>query len=415
MLMTAEERARVETLSTLARCNPFLPERKVHERATLGDAFEDVSPVWSKHLDRQNPNVVKIAARAEPLMRSLEKRQSLGQKPTEEEHRLIEEVVFYLLYGRFEEAFERAMSKPDVATLITGPSGTGKEIVARAIGLSRFIPFEPRRKRFVLDAGDTFFALNLSALAPTIIESELFGHRRGAFTGALTDRKGWLALCPALGTVFLDEIGEVDPTIQVKLLRVLQTREFQPIGDTKTQAFAGKIVAATNRDLATEMTSGRFREDLYYRLCSDLITTPSLKEQLRDTPDDLNDLVRFIARRVVGKEESETVTKEVLEWIESHLERDYAWPGNVRELEQCVRNIVIRNAYRPAAIGGETNSVVDLDRAELSAEELLSQYCAVVYARTGSYVDTARKLGLDRRTVKSKVEAFHRRRPSTTG
>ena len=271
----------------------------------------------------------------------------------------------------------------DVATLITGPSGTGKEIVARAIGLSRFIPFEPRRKRFVLEAGDTFFALNLSALAPTIIESELFGHRRGAFTGALTDRKGWLALCPPLGTVFLDEIGEVDPTIQVKLLRVLQTREFQPIGDTKTQAFAGKIVAATNRDLATEMTSGRFREDLYYRLCSDLITTPSLKEQLRDTPDDLNDLVRFIARRVVGKEESETVTTEVLEWIESHLERNYAWPGNVRELEQCVRNVVIRNAYRPAAIGGETNSVVDLDRAELSAEELLSQYCAVVYARTG--------------------------------
>ena len=104
----------------------------------------------------------------------------------------------------------------------------------------------------------------------------------------------------------------------------------------------------------------------------------------------------------------------MLEWIESHLERNYAWPGNVRELEQCVRNIVIRNAYRPAAIGGETNSVVDLDRAELSAEELLSQYCAVVYARTGSYVDTARKLGLDRRTVKSKVEAFRKRRPSTT-
>ena len=302
----------------------------------------------------------------------------------------------------------------DVATLITGPSGTGKEIVAQAIGLSRYIPFEPRQKRFVLDAGDAFFALNLSALAPTIIESELFGHRRGAFTGALTDRKGWLALCPALGTVFLDEIGEVDPTIQVKLLRVLQTREFQPIGETKTQTFVGKIVAATNRDLPTEMQSGRFREDLYYRLCSDLITTPSLREQLRDTPDDLHDLVRFIARRVVGKEESETVTKEVLEWIESHLERDYAWPGNVRELEQCVRNIVIRNAYRPAAIGGETGSVVDLDQAELSAEELLSQYCAVVYARTGSYVETARKLGLDRRTVKSKVEAFQKRRPSTT-
>ena len=494
MLMTTEERAMFETLSSLARCNPFLLERKEYERAALGDAFEDVSPIWSKQIDRENPNVVKIAALAEPLARSLCKRVSEGRKPTEDERRLIEEVVFYLLYGRFEEAFERAMAQSDVAfygdfvkaardylpslpervilhwfaflfqirrasyhvfdfvvgkslpaarlrgaiwqsifthdfrrywralfdkmgdvaTLITGPSGTGKEIVAQAIGLSRFIPFEPRQKRFVLDAGDAFFALNLSALAPTIIESELFGHRRGAFTGALTDRKGWLALCPARGTVFLDEIGEVDPTIQIKLLRVLQTREFQPIGDTKTQTFAGKIVAATNRDLASEMRSGRFREDLYYRLCSDWITTPSLREQLRDTPDDLPDLVRFIARRVVGKEESETVTKEVLEWIENHLERDYAWPGNVRELEQCVRNIVIRNTYRPAAIGGETGSVVDLHQSELSAEELLSQYCAVVYARTRSYVETARKLGLDRRTVKSKVEAFHRRRPSAT-
>ncbi len=335
MLMTVEERVMVERLSALARCNPFLPERKEYERAAHGDAFEDVSPVWSKHLDRKNPNVVKIAARAEPLARSLKKRQSDGQKPTEEEHRLIEEVVFYLLYGRFEEAFERAMAKTDVAfygdfvkaardylpnvpervlphwfaflfqvrrasyyifdfvvgkslpaarlrgaiwqsifthdlrryrralfdkmgdvaTLITGPSGTGKEIVARAIGLSRFIPFEPRQKRFALATGDAFLALNLSALAPTIIESELFGHRRGAFPGALTDRKGWLAVCPALGPVFLDESGELDPKIQVKLLRVLQTREFQPIGETKTQTFAGKIVAATNRDLATEMQS----------------------------------------------------------------------------------------------------------------------------------------------------------------
>ena len=91
----------------------------------------------------------------------------------------------------------------------------------------------------MLDLADAFFPLNLSALAPTIIESELFGHRRGAFTGALTDRKGWLAICPELGTVFLDEIGELDPSIQVKLLRVLQAREFQPLGETKTQTFVG--------------------------------------------------------------------------------------------------------------------------------------------------------------------------------
>jgi transcriptional regulator with GAF, ATPase, and Fis domain len=189
--------------------------------------------------------------------------------------------------------------------------------------------------------------MNLSALAPTLIESELFGHRRGAFTGALADRKGFFAICPALGTVFLDEIGDLDPAIQVKLLRVLQTREFQSLGETKTQKFEGKIVAATHRDLA-EMRAGRFREDLYYRLCSDLITTPTLREQLADAPHDLEELVRFVARRIVGQEEADPVTSEVLHWIQSHLGPDYGWPGNFRELEQCVQHPRPQE-YRPTS------------------------------------------------------------------
>jgi len=296
---------------------------------------------------------------------------------------------------------------------VTGPSGTGKELVAQAIGLSGYIPFLPARRRFEIDPALAFFPINLSALAPTLVESELFGHRRGAFTGALSDRKGFLAMCPALGTVFLDEIGELDPAIQVKLLRVLETRTFQPLGDTKGKTFAGKIVAATNRDLAAEMRSGRFREDLYYRLCSDLIATPALKDQLHDAPGDLHDLVLFIARGVVGLDEADTVTEEVLDWIETHLGLDYAWPGNVRELEQCVRNVVIRKEYRPALVtDGDAPSAVDLATATLTAEELVERYCAAVYQRTGSYLETARRLGLDRRTVKSKVEAFNRRRQS---
>ena len=211
--------------------------------------------------------------------------------------------------------------------------------------------------------------------------------------------------------MFLDEIGDLDPAIQLKLLRVLQSRAFQPLGDTKSQTFDGKIVAATNRDLAPEMRAGRFRDDLYYRLCSDLITTPSLKDQLRDAPDDLHDLVRFIANRVVGRDEAEPLTEEVITWIRGHLGSDYAWPGNVRELEQCVRNIVIRKEYRPtAAIDDGASSVVDLDSARLTADELVEKYCAVVYERTGNYLETARRLGLDRRTVKSKVEAYNKRR-----
>ena len=499
--MTAEQRRLLTTLSALARCNPFLPERIEYERQALGDAFEEVSLVWSKRLDRKNPNVVKVAERAESLAMTLRARLVEGQKPSIDDTQLYLELVFYLLYDRFRERLESAMSAPevvfyddfleqarfyvsilppriaadvdaelphwfaflfqvrrashhifdfivgsslpaarlrgaawqsifthdlrryrrllfgkmsDIATLVTGESGTGKELVAQAIALSGYIPFQPKRKQFEIDLGQAFFPLNLSALAPTLVESELFGHRHGAFTGALSDRKGFLAVCPALGTVFLDEIGDLDPAIQVKLLRVLQTRTFQPLGDTKSQSFEGKIVAATNRDLATEMRTGRFREDLYYRLCSDLITTPSLKEQLRDAPDDLRDLVLFIARRVIGKggsEEAETVTEEVIAWITNHLGLDYDWPGNVRELEQCVRNIIVRKEYRPTLVGRDaSSSVVDLESATLTAEELLEKYCAAVYERTGNYLETARRLGLDRRTVKSKVEAFNRRK-----
>ena len=239
----------------------------------------------------------------------------------------------------------------DVATLICGPSGTGKELVARAIGLARYIPFDLERQAFAQDYAGAFYTLNPSALSPTLIESELFGHRRGAFTGAVQDREGWLEACPPLGTVFLDEIGELDATIQVKLLRVLQTRTFQRLGDTRDRRFSGKIIAATNRDLPREMEAGRFREDFYYRLCSDLIVTPSLADQLRDAPDERRALVAFIARRVAGDSEAESLADETVRWIDAHLGDAYRWPGNVRELEQCVRNVMIRGEYRPPRAG----------------------------------------------------------------
>jgi hypothetical protein len=149
----------------------------------------------------------------------------------------------------------------DYTTLVTGPTGTGKELVAQAIGLSRYIPFDEAKGTFHEDFSGSFYPVNLSALSPTLIESELFGHKRGSFTGAVSDRLGWLEVCPALGTVFLDEIGEVETGIQVKLLRVVQSRTFSRLGETAVQLFKGKIIAATNRDLAEEMRRGRFRQD----------------------------------------------------------------------------------------------------------------------------------------------------------
>jgi hypothetical protein len=293
----------------------------------------------------------------------------------------------------------------DFTTLITGPSGTGKELVARAIALARYIPFDPRSQSFVEDFAGSFHALSVSALSPTLIESELFGHRRGAFTGALEDRSGWLETCPAYGTVFLDEIGEIDPLIQVKLLRVLQTRVFQRLGDTQPRMFRGKILAATNRDLAAEMASGHFRRDFYYRLCSDMIQTPSLREQLRHGPSELLDLVLFIARREAGAE-AESLADEVVAWVDKSVGRDYAWPGNFRELEQCVRNVLLRREYHPPAApaleAGE-ELCQRLTAGALTADELLRAYCKLVYGRCGSYEETARRLKLDRRTVKAKL------------
>jgi transcriptional regulator with PAS, ATPase and Fis domain len=306
---------------------------------------------------------------------------------------------------RYRRALYQRMS--DVASLISGPSGTGKELVAQAIGLARYIPFDPEKQAFVENFAGSFYALNPSALSPTLIESELFGHRRGAFTGAVQDRAGWLEVCRPLGTVFLDEIGELEPALQVKLLRVLQTRTFQRLGDTRDRRFHGKIIAATNRDLANEMAAGRFRKDLYYRLCSDIIATPALEEQLRAASGERGALVRFLARRVAGDAEAEPLAEETERWIDGHLGDSYRWPGNVRELEQCVRNVMIRGECRPphaAPVSGRQRVAEEMLAGSLSADELLRRYCTLVYAQTGSYQETARRLNIDRRTVKDKVD-----------
>ena len=294
----------------------------------------------------------------------------------------------------------------EFATLVTGPSGSGKELVARAIGMSRYAAFDDRRLTFADDGAGSFFPINISALSPTLVESELFGHRRGSFTGAIADRKGWLETCPALGSVFLDELGDLDPAIQVKLLRVIETRTFHPVGDTASMEFRGKLITATNRDLAAFMRQGKFREDLYYRLCSDQIATPSLADQLADSPAVLPDLTLHIARRVAGPEAPD-VAAEVADWIEKHLGPSYAWPGNYRELEQCVKNFLIRRDYRPTHAAPDDPAdalAADTRAGRLTADDLLSRYVTLVYGRTGSYEETARRLGLDRRTVKAKID-----------
>lgn len=295
----------------------------------------------------------------------------------------------------------------DIPTLVCGPSGTGKELVARCIGMSRYIPFDPVRECFVKDFSQDFYPICLSALASSVIESELFGHVKGAYTGATGDRLGFFEVAGPFGTVFLDEIGEVNEDIQVKLLRVLQSRNFQRIGDTKLRCFDGKIIAATNADLVVLMKEGKFREDLYYRLCADKIETPSLQVQIQDDSNELKQLTLHIANRVVGEEMAPSLAEDVWVWMNESLPEDYSWPGNIRELEQCVRNILIRNDYQPArSTHGKPKGGVytALENRSLKLNELIQWYCTTVYSESDGYEDAARKLGVDPRTLKAKVD-----------
>jgi DNA-binding NtrC family response regulator len=296
----------------------------------------------------------------------------------------------------------------DIPTLIIGESGTGKEIVARAIGFSRYISFDENTERFSVDYASTFYPINLSALSPSLIESELFGHVKGSFTGASQNRPGIFETCGPLGTIFLDEIGELDPAIQVKLLRLLQTREFQRIGETKTRHFEGKIIAATHRDLGSAMDAEKFRSDFFYRIAGDVIETPSLRRQLQEEASDLKRMVHLLAERSLGSEDASHLADEALLWINENLGDSYTWPGNVRELEQCVRSILIRGRYNPPQRQkGQPDGSTLMDTfksLDWSADDLLRNYCTAHYSKSRNYQDVARRLQLDRRTVKEKVD-----------
>ncbi len=220
----------------------------------------------------------------------------------------------------------------DVSTLVLGETGTGKELVARALHE------HSRRKKKPL------LAENCAAVPPNLLESELFGHVKGAFTGAVADRTGHFVAADG-GTVFLDEIGDMPLPMQAKLLRVLQDGEVRPVGSSKVQKVDVRVVAATNKDLAAMCKKGEFREDLYYRL--NVITIPL--PPLRDRPGDLVHLVRFFLGKI-GEELGRSVEISVpaLAALEA-----WKWPGNVRELDNVLRRAAVfaKGAIQPRDIG----------------------------------------------------------------
>ena len=295
----------------------------------------------------------------------------------------------------------------DFSTLLLGETGTGKGSAAAAIGRSEFIPYLSGEHRFAANFAQTFISINLSQFPETLIESELFGHRKGAFTGAIDHHQGVFERCSAHGALFLDEIGEAAVPVQIKLLQVLQERTFTPLGGHEKKRFSGRVIAATNRSLGELRQSGRFRDDFYYRLCSDVIHVPTLRERIQESPAELTQLVSLLVQRTVGAASKELTTF-VLEVLERDLPKVYAWPGNVRELEQAVRRVLLAGAYQPDAEpagnpDAEDRLVARLREGNLSAEELLSAYSSLLYQRLGSYAAVAERTGLDPRTSRKYV------------
>ncbi len=215
----------------------------------------------------------------------------------------------------------QTVAETDSTVLITGKSGTGKELVARALH------FKSKRKN------KPFVALNCGAISENLIESELFGHKKGSFTGAVSDKDGFLKAANG-GTLFLDEISEMPLQLQVKLLRVLQEKEFTPVGTTQSLPVDVRFVASTNRDLQLEITEGRFREDLFFRLNVVEIKLPSLKERVEDIPL-LADHFLNKYRKELGKN-VKAIDSEAM-----HALMNYEWRGEVRELENVIERAVI--------------------------------------------------------------------------
>jgi transcriptional regulator with GAF, ATPase, and Fis domain len=279
--------------------------------------------------------------------------------------------------------FIAKVAPTDSTVLITGESGTGKELAARALHRN-----SPRRNR-------SFVAINCAAIPETLLESDLFGHERGAFTGAVCQKKGRLEVADG-GVVFLDEIGELAPALQVKLLRVLQEREFERLGGTRPIKVDIRLIAATNRDLNEAVRTGGFREDLFYRLAVMQKTMPPLRDRKEDIPTLTRHFVQKYAKRCNVK--LKPVARETMAAL-TH----YDWPGNVRELENAIEralvmgssDVILLEDLPDALVEQDPAAEIDEGKYHASVKALKKQLILDAVGQTrGNYVEAARLLGV---------------------
>jgi len=390
----------IEALTRIHEYNPAIPILIMTAYSSVESAVEAMKAgaydYLTKPLDFDD---LKIT-----LERALEHRRLKEENETLKE-KLQSNVILKNIIGKSPAMKELvdmvALVAPSEATvLITGESGTGKELIARAIHANSHRSKGP------------LVIVNCAALAETLLESELFGHEKGAFTGADRRREGRLVQADK-GTIFLDEIGEMSPAMQAKLLRVIQDRELQRVGSDSTVRVDVRIVAATNRDLETEVAEGRFREDLYYRLNVVPLHVPPLRERIDDIP--------LLAKHFLDVY-AEKNGKRVKGFTPAAMDRllKHPWPGNVRELENAVERAVILvpgeyvsekelplSLSHTDAMDTEAEKIPGAYAAGLSLEEMEKQVISeTLQATQGNKSETARKLGINRRTLYKKIEKY---------
>jgi len=291
----------------------------------------------------------------------------------------------------------RRAAPSDSTVLLTGESGTGKELAARAIHL-----LSPRKD-------EEFVAVDCSALVETLLESELFGHVKGSFTGAIQTKHGLFELANH-GTFFFDEITNLSLNIQAKLLRVIQEREFMQVGSQKRIKLDIRIIASSNRDLKEAIKAGTFREDLFYRLSVIPIHLPPLRERAGDIPRLVEHFLKEYSQK--GNREVTGISPKAMKLLEA-----YSWPGNVRELAHTIERIVIledgdvvQPEHLPSFITQRQGEFQVFSDENYTLEELEKRYIQFILRRTrGRRQDAARILGINRKTLSHKIEKFNLR------
>lgn len=293
----------------------------------------------------------------------------------------------------------RTVAPADATVLVTGPSGTGKELVARALHAQSLRQQGP------------WVAVNCAALSESLLESELFGHEKGSFTGADKRRDG-VFLQADKGTIFLDEIGEISPRVQVKLLRVIQQREIFRVGSDAVQHINVRIVAATNRDLWAEVHAGHFREDLYYRLNVVTVRVPSLQERHADIPLLAQHFLYMFAER--NRKDVKGFTPQAMDILVK-----YPWPGNVRELENAMERAVVMlngpyvserdlpQAVRAAQLTAASEKTLCVENGEKTLDDIEKEAILHTLSLLGdNRSETAKRLGISRKTLQLKLKRY---------